>query len=231
MTLDISKIRKEYGIEQSVTDETITKEAERLRQLADKNLEMKVGNRLNWLEISDRYCTRRAIAEATDPRRVKEGFSDRYFGETSDLFAEGFYGPTLTSARAALERLLQEESMQFPALKTRIESDQRNPSIKDMVKVLGPAHGWDHAMQSAVETIETNGDWTVHHRLDQFSKGKKFGDYKLGIVTAKIDIGKGLQVTGHDLVGTVELNLGQEQRRRCIDSLTAMCQVFERYRT
>jgi len=231
MTVDIGKIRREYEIPQTVTDEEIAKAAEKIKELDKKRHEMRVGNYLTWAGISERYRAKRAIAENASPGRAPAGFADRYLTEASELFIEGFYGPTLTWARAALERLLQEQCMRFPDLKGQIEAEMRNPSIKEMIKALSQADSWDAQTHSAVDTIETNGDWAVHHRLDQYAKGKKFGDYKLGIMEVKTTIDKGLQPVRPDLTSTVELNLGEEQRRRCIESLTALCTLFERYRS
>ncbi len=72
-----------------------------------------------------------------------------------------------------------------------------------MAKALGQADGRDARTRSAVSTIETNGDWAVHHRLDQYAKGKKFEDDKMGIVNVKMTIDKGLQVVGPDLTSTL----------------------------
>src|SRR3989442_12199819 len=142
-----------------------------------------------------------------------DSFSGRYFGETVFLFVDAHYGPVLAWARVTLERLLQEESMRFPDLKRLIEAEGRNPSISKMSETLASEDQWTTDERQAVTSIETNGDWTVDHRIDQFAKGKAPSDYRLGVERVTIGL-RGPKKAGDDLSATVEPNMSTECRRR-----------------
>ncbi len=114
-------------------------------------------------------------------------------------------------------------------LKRLIEAEGRNPSINRMSETLASTDQWTADEKQAVTSIETNGDWTVHHRIDQFEKGKAPSDYRLGVAIVTIGL-SGVKKLGDDLSATVEQNLRTEYRRRCVESLRALCILFQRYR-
>lgn len=228
MGVDLAWIRKEFQLTAAMTDHEIERAATFLKTRSDKDLGIMTGNYVEWSELSRMY--RIDVADGTRvPVYSLESFSGLYFAQTVWLFVDAYYGPALAWARATLERLLQEESVRFPELKSQIEVEGRNPSIKKMSEALAVEDRWTSEESGAVVTIETNGDWTVHHRIDQFAKGKSFGDYRLGVMRVKTGLG-GLQVLGQDLPATVERNLGTEYRKRCVESLQALCTIFQRYR-
>jgi len=227
LALDPAWIRKEYNLPSTVSDQDIDGAGDFLLNRATTDLNIVTGNYLEWRELCKQY--RINVDRMRIPVFSLDSFSGRYFGETVLLFVDAHYGPVLAWARVTLERLLQEESMRFPDLKRQIEVEGRNPSIGKMTETLASANQWTPDETKAVTSIETNGDWTVHHRIDQFAKGKSPSDYRLGVARVKFGIG-GMKKLGDDLPATVEQNLGTEYRKRCVESLRALCSLFQRYR-
>jgi len=227
LAFDPARIRKEFNLPATISDQDIRASAHFLLDRATKDLNIVTGNYLEWRELCKQY--RINVNPMWIPVFSLDSFSGRYFGETVFLFVDAHYGPVLAWARVTLERLLQEESMRFPDLKRLIEAEGRNPSISKMSETLASEDQWTTDERQAVTSIETNGDWTVHHRIDQFAKGKAPSDYRLGV--ARVTIGlSGLKKVGDDLSATVEQNLRTEYRRRCVESLRALCILFQRYR-
>jgi hypothetical protein len=227
LAFDPAWIRKEYNLSTIISDQDIREAADFLLNRATKDLNIVMGNYLEWRELCKQY--RISVNPMWIPVFSLDSFSGRYFGETVFLFVDAHYGPVLAWARVTLERLLQEESMRFPDLKRQIEVEGRNPSIGKMSETLASADQWTADEKKAVTSIETNGDWTVHHRIDQFAKGKVPTDYRLGVARVTIGIG-GMKKLGDDLPATVEQNLNTEYRKRGIESLRALCILFQRYR-
>ena len=227
LAFDPAWIRKEFQLPATVTDQEIEGGAEFLLNRSERDLNIITGNYLEWRELCKPYGIH------VDGKRIPvysfDSFSGRYFANTVWLFVDAHYGPALGWARVALERLLQEESMRFPDMKQQIEVEGRNPSISKMSAALALKDNWTSDEKSAVTTVEMNGDWTVHHRLDQFAKGKTASDYRMGVARVTFGLG-GMKKLGDDLPATVEQNLGTEYRRRGIESLRALCTLFQRYR-
>jgi len=227
VAFDPEWIRKEFNLPATVSDQDIRVAADFLLDRATKDVNIVTGNYLEWRELCKQY--RINVNPMWIPVFSLDSFSGRYFGETVLLFVDANYGPVLAWARVTLERLLQEESIRFPDLKRQIEIEGRNPSIRRMSETLAPADQWTADEKQAVTSIETNGDWTVHHRIDQFAKGKAPGDYRLGVARVVITL-SGIKKLGDDLPATVEQNLRTEYRKRCVESLRALCLLFQRYR-
>jgi len=85
------------------------------------------------------------------------------------LFTWGLYGPCCVWARATVERELQNMALSNEKVskdfKHRILRTGRNPEFGDYITILGTSIS--DCAKDAAEKVKHNGDWVIHHRLDQ----------------------------------------------------------------
>jgi hypothetical protein len=128
-----------------------------------------------------------------------------------------------------LDELPQNTTVEIKRFKEMINSNERNPRIRDMVKQIKVIDSWSDDFTQKVETIINYGDWQIHHRLfDKIFERMNFEDFEWSIAKPIFEL-NGVK-TEPDFELTFIENREGRAREHSFEALKYLYEIMSFYR-